>query len=141
MTISHYCSIKSFIYIILILILEREVPTDQIEEDSENLWNYLQSKVNNEQGQTTSTSSAITLMRQYLNMPYQNLNCNVAEWWLSHKSILHPLSEIALKYTMIPATSVLSERIFSKTGQIMSARRNRLLPDNLDTLIFLHKNM
>lgn len=137
MTNDHYCSIKFFIYIILILILEREVPTDQIEEDSENLWNFLQSRVNNVQGQTTSTSSAMSLMRQYLNMPYQNLNCNVAEWWLNH----HPLSEIALKYTMIPATSVPSERIFSKTGQIMSARRNRLLPDNLDTLIFLHKNM
>ncbi|KAL4136315.1 hypothetical protein QTP88_007863 [Uroleucon formosanum] len=120
---------------------EREVPTEQIEEDSENLWNFLQNRVNNVQGQTTSTSSAISLMRQYLNMPYQNLNCNVAEWWLSHKSVLHPLSEIALKYTMIPATSVPSERIFSKTGQIMSARRNILLPDNLDTLIFLHKNM
>ncbi|XP_050056116.1 E3 SUMO-protein ligase ZBED1-like [Aphis gossypii] len=120
---------------------EREVSTDQIEEDSENLWNFLQSRVNNVQGQTTSTSSAMSLMRQYLNMPYQNLNCNVAEWWLNHKSVLHPLSEIALKYTMIPATSVPSERIFSKTGQIMSARRNRLLPDNLDTLIFLHKNM
>jgi hypothetical protein len=140
-TNDHYCSIKSFIYIILILILEREVPTEQIEEDSENLWNFLQSRVSNMQGQTTSTSSAMSLMRQYLNMPYQNLNCNVAEWWFSHKSVLHPLSEIALKYTMIPATSVPSERIFSKTGQIMSARRNRLLPDNLDTLIFLHKNM
>lgn len=103
--------------------------------------NFLQSRVNNVQCQTTSTSSAISLMKQYLNMPYQNLNCNVAEWWLNHKSVLHPLSEVALKYAMIPATSVPSERIFSKTGQIMSARRNRLLPDNLDTLIFLHKNM
>ncbi|KAL4113409.1 hypothetical protein QTP88_017034 [Uroleucon formosanum] len=69
---------------------EREVPTEQIEEDSENLWNFLQNRVNNVQGQTTSTSSAISLMRQYLNMPYQHLNCNVAEWWLSHKSVLHP---------------------------------------------------
>ncbi|KAF0714432.1 Uncharacterized protein FWK35_00032648, partial [Aphis craccivora] len=77
---------------------EREVPTDQIEEDSENLWNFLQSRISNVQGQTTSTSSAMT-------------------------------------------TSVPSERIFSKTGQIMSARRNRLLPDNQDTLIFLHKNI
>lgn len=134
-------TIKSIIYIIIILILEREVPTEQVEEDSENLWNFLQNRVNNVQCQTTSTSSAISLMRQYLNMPYQNLSCNVAEWWLSHKSVLHPLSEIALKYATIPATSVPSERIFSKTGQIMSARRNRLLPDNLDTLIFLHKNM
>lgn len=85
MTNDHKCSIKSFIYIILILILVREIPTEQIEEDYENLWNFLQSRVNNVQGQTKSTSSAISLMRQYLNMLYQNLNCNVAEWWLSHQ--------------------------------------------------------
>ncbi|KAF0704108.1 zinc finger BED domain-containing protein 1-like, partial [Aphis craccivora] len=44
------------------------------------------------------------------------------------------IKEVALKYASIPATSVPSERIFSKTGQIISARRNRLLPENLDTL-------
>lgn len=81
MTNDHYCSIKSFIYIILILILEHEVPTEQIEDDSENLWNFLQSRVSNVQGQTTSTSSALSLVRQYLNMPYQNLNCNVLAMW------------------------------------------------------------
>jgi len=54
--------------------------------------------------------------------------------------VLYPLSNIAEKYAIIPATSVPSERIFSKAGQILCARRNRL-PDNLDTLIFLSKNM
>lgn len=76
-----------------------------------------------------------------MNMPYQSLNCNVSEYWSNHKLMLYPLSEIALKYIMIPATSVPSETIFSKAGQFMSARRNRLLPDNLDTLVFLNKNM
>lgn len=38
----------------------------------------------------------------------------------------------------IPATSVPSESVFSKPGQIVSARRNRLLPDNVDKLIFLN---
>lgn len=65
----------------------------------------------------------------------------MVEWWLSYKSLLHPLSEVALKYAMIPVTSVPLQRIFSKIGQIMSNRWNRLLPDNLDTIIFLHKNM
>ncbi|XP_060877420.1 E3 SUMO-protein ligase ZBED1-like [Metopolophium dirhodum] len=104
----------------MIVNIKREVTTEQVEEDSENLWSFLQSRVNSVQGQTTSTSSAITLMKQYLHMSYQNLNCDVAEWWLSHKSVLHPLSEVALTYAMIPATSVPSERIFSKTGQLMS---------------------
>jgi len=61
-----------------------------------------------------------------MNMLYQHMNCNIVEYWRDHESLLHPLSEIALKYIpiMIPATSVPSERIFSKAGQIMSARQN-----------------
>lgn len=93
------------------------------------------------QSQSTTTSSAIVLVKQYLGMPYQELSCKLAEYWEKHKTLLYPLNEVALKYASIPATSVPSERIFSKTGQIMSARRNRLLPENLDTLIFLNKNM
>jgi len=73
-------------------------------------------------------------------MPYQNLNCNLIQYWQHHKNVLSPLGDVALKYATIPATSVPSERIFSKSGQIMSARRNRL-PENLDKLIFLNNNM
>ncbi|XP_050062310.1 E3 SUMO-protein ligase ZBED1-like [Aphis gossypii] len=120
---------------------ESEMPTGHDEENSDNLWNFLMDRVSSVQSTSTSSSSAIALMKQYMNMPYQHLNCNIVEYWRDHKSLLHPLSEIALKYIMIPATSVPSERIFSKAGQIMSARRNRLLPDNLDTLVFLNKNM
>lgn len=117
------------------------MPTGHDKDNSDNLWNFLINRVSSVQSTSTSNSSAIVLMKQYMNMPYQHLNCNIVEYWRDHKSLLHPLSEIALKYIMIPATSVPSERIFSKTGQIMSARRNRLLPDNLDTLVFLNKNM
>lgn len=65
----HYYSIQNLSFIsYLYFSLEHAVRTEQVEEDSENLWNILQSRVNNVQGQTTSTSSAITLMKQYLNM-------------------------------------------------------------------------
>lgn len=74
-------------------------------------------------------------------MPHQDLKCNVPVFWNDHKTVLSPLSDIALKYCIIPATSVPAERIFSKAGQILSARRNRLLPQNVDKLIFLNKNM
>uniref|UniRef100_A0A2S2R790 Zinc finger BED domain-containing protein 1 n=1 Tax=Sipha flava TaxID=143950 RepID=A0A2S2R790_9HEMI len=110
-------------------------------EDDDSVWYFLQSRVSTVQSQTTTTSSAIALMKQYLGMPYQGLNCNMATYWNEHKLVLAPLSNIALKYSIIPATSVLSERIFSKAGQIISARRNRLLPKNVDILIFLNKNM
>jgi len=107
----------------------------------DNVWGFLQSKVTSVQSQSTVTSSATALMRQYLNIPHQDLKSNIFQFWNQHKSVLYPLGNIAEKYAIIPATSVPSERIFSKAGQILCARRNRLLPDNLDTLIFLSKNM
>lgn len=124
----------------LYFILEHEISVE-CNETTENLWTFLQTNVNNMQSHTTSTSSAISIVRQYMNMPYQHLHSNVVEFWLKHKLVMCTLSEVALKYSIIPATSVPSERIFSKTGQIMSARRNRILPKNLNALIFLNKNM
>lgn len=53
-------------------------------------------------------------------MPYQNLNCNLTEYWRNHKSVTYPLNEVALKYNLIPATSITSKKIFSKTGQIIA---------------------
>lgn len=113
----------------------------QVQVETEDLWGFLTAKVNDMQSQTTTTSNAMVLVKQYLGMPYQDLSCKLGEYWEKHKTLLNPLNEVALKYATIPATSVPSERIFSKTGQIMSARRNRLLPKNLDKLVFLNKNM
>ncbi|KYN09384.1 hypothetical protein ALC57_18489, partial [Trachymyrmex cornetzi] len=53
---------------------------------------------------------------------------------------LNPLSELCKKYLCIPASSTESERTFSTTGQIISDRRSRLKPKNVDILVFLHKN-
>jgi len=76
-----------------------------------------------------------------MDLPYLNVNENPIPFWKNHSAVLDPLTEVALKYACIPATSVPSERIFSKAGQIVSQRRNRLSPKNVDILIFLNKNL
>lgn len=121
-------------------IIEPEV-VRPVQTETDDLWGFLTTKVNDMQSQSTTTSSAMVLVKEYLSMPYQELSCKLGENWEKHKTLLYPLNEVALKYATIPATSVPSERIFSKTGQIMSARRNKLLPENLDILVFLNKNM
>ncbi len=48
--------------------------------------------------------------------------------------------ELSLKYLCIPATSCASERVFSKAGEILSAKRSNLKPKNVNNLIFLNYN-
>jgi hypothetical protein len=46
------------------------------------------------------------------------------------------LYEVAIKFMLVPATSDPSERVFSKTGEIITERRNRLSGKNIDMLLF-----
>lgn len=41
----------------------------------------------------------------------------------------------------VPATSVPSEQLFSKAGELISSKRNRLGRKNVDKILFLNKNM
>lgn len=44
------------------------------------------------------------------------------------------------KYMCIPASSASSECVFSMTGNIITAKRSLLLPENVSTLVFLYQN-
>lgn len=91
--------------------------------------------------QVTSNSHATVTLQQYLTLPYEGIKTNPLEFWKKNSTISKHLARLEIKYACILATSVPSERIFSKTGEIMSALWNRLLPDNLEKLIVLNKNM
>ena len=62
-------------------------------------------------------------------------------WWAeNHKS--YPLvAEIARRLLAIPATSVPSERLFSKDGDVITKKRNHLTPTKADHVIFLMENL
>ncbi|XP_050950340.1 zinc finger BED domain-containing protein 4 [Labeo rohita] len=63
------------------------------------------------------------------------------EWWKDNAQRYPLLSTLAKSYLSVPATSVPSERVFSVAGDIVNAQRSQLLPDNVDMLIFLKKNL
>ena len=62
-------------------------------------------------------------------------------WWKAREIQYPLLSVLAKRYFCIPATGVRSEEIFSVAGNILNEKRNRLLPENLDKLVFLHENL
>ncbi|KYN16919.1 Zinc finger BED domain-containing protein 1 [Trachymyrmex cornetzi] len=75
--------------------------------------------------------------RQYLISPVADRRkCPLKTW--QRLRALHPhLYEIALKYLVIVGTSVPCERLFSKAGNIITEKRNRLKGKQASKIIFL----
>ncbi|XP_033226486.1 zinc finger BED domain-containing protein 1-like [Belonocnema kinseyi] len=73
----------------------------------------------------------------FLRNPVISLKTDPLKWWVDNKSSYPTLTSIDLRYITIMATSVPSERLFSKAGENMTARRNRLSGERLRKQLFL----
>jgi hypothetical protein len=83
-------------------------------------------------------SSSLVAVNQYLEMPYLERKEDPLAFWDERKHLMPGLAKMANKYLCIPATSVPSERLFSKAGLVTNDRRNRLNPKKLDQILFLN---
>ncbi|XP_008188657.1 zinc finger BED domain-containing protein 1-like [Acyrthosiphon pisum] len=61
-------------------------------------------------------------------------------WWFSNESMFPKLHIMARKYLCIQATSVPSERVFSRAGNIVTDHRASLSDEHCSQLIFLSMN-
>ncbi|CAG8450078.1 335_t:CDS:2 [Scutellospora calospora] len=73
----------------------------------------------------------------YLSLPEISYNHNPFHWWNTQKTSLPLLSELARQYLVIPATSTLSERLFSDANNIITVRRMMLKPKLFERMLFL----
>jgi hypothetical protein len=88
----------------------------------------------------TPTSSATIELRQYIEEAVIPRESDPLEWWKIREILYPTLAKLAKKYLCITATSVPSERIFSKSGQIISEKRSRLSPKLVEKMLFLNAN-
>ena len=99
--------------------------------------------------QVTDTGPSITPTQKvenelafYLDFPMVSIDQNPLESWKTEQGRFPILAQLAKKYLCVcGGTSVPSERIFSKAGYINDHLRSRLLPKNVDKLVFLPKNI
>jgi len=73
----------------------------------------------------------------YLKSNLANLSEKPLEVWHNMSTVYPNLSKLAIKYLSIVATSVPSERLFSKAGSTLSTKRNRITCKRLHKLLFL----
>lgn len=77
-------------------------------------------------------------IQKYINKKVDE--CDVLSFWKDANDL--PLLRILSRQVLnIPASSAASERVFSTSGRILEDRRTRLLSENVDQLLFLHKNL
>lgn len=124
---------------------ELDVEKEQLEvqdnSDSINLWSYHNQLVNSVQSiqNEKQENDLPTDLKHFLNHPTVNLNGNpLLNWEETLKHMYPTLYPIAMQYLSVVATSVPSERLFSKAGNISVHDRNRLSSKHLQQLLFLN---
>jgi hypothetical protein len=70
-----------------------------------------------------------------------DINDNPLFWWQKNSALYPHLSVYAKQRLAVSGTSVPSERVFSKAGELINAKRACLSSENVDRIIFLNKNM
>ena len=89
----------------------------------------------------TPASDSMVEIRQYVQQKNTGRKEDPLLWWQQNCTQYPHLQDLAMKYLCIPGTSVPSERLFSKAGELVSARRNRLKPKHVNMFLFLNKNI
>jgi len=77
-------------------------------------------------------------LENYENLPQEDPKANPIDWWKLFSNKCSSLSKFAFDIVCIPATSVPSEQIFSKAGDLITKKRNRLSDDSIQSLMCLN---
>lgn len=107
---------------------------------SGNLWLLLDNAVDQSRPSSSATADAITEVDRYLTEANIQRAEDPLEYWKMQKYLYPHLYSLALQFLCTPASSVPCERVFSKAGEVLSKKRNRLSPNTVKQLLFLNKN-
>ena len=122
-------------------------PTKKAKQEKKGLMSILEDVIKSSASNTFPPSDSARKMAEIKkdmnNYLCLELECseNPLHWWHDRKRHFPHLSLMARKYLCVPATSVQSERAFSVAGYIVNEKRSCLLPDNVNTLVFLAANL
>ena len=102
------------------------------------IWAMFDEAREKKQAERSCMADAHLEMRKYGEEPLVTRETDPLEWWKNREECFKYASILARKYLGIVATSVPSERLFSKAGQVISDRRASILPQNVNMMLFLN---
>lgn len=110
--------------------------SDQSDEFDINLGEiFLQKK---DTGSKTNRNPWKSELKEYLSMKRVDEKTDVLSWWKLHSNTFPHLSKMAQDLFSIMATSVPSERTFSRASLILRKHRNRLNHTSMRSLVCLN---
>ncbi|KII65276.1 Zinc finger BED domain-containing protein 1 [Thelohanellus kitauei] len=86
---------------------------------------------------STHSNENLILCRYRSEPRIEDNECQL-RWWKEHECSYPALVIIARKYVCTPATSVLRERLFSFSGNIITKKTASLTSDNVNKLLWLN---
>jgi hypothetical protein len=116
-----------------------EEETFSTSNTTDGLWAYFDEKVAQASSYRTTQTDSFVEVSRYFEERNINRKDNPLQWWKENGMRFPKLQVLARKYLAIPGSSVASERFFSKAGELVSEKRNRIKPKNIDMMLFLNK--
>ncbi|XP_041920524.1 E3 SUMO-protein ligase ZBED1-like [Alosa sapidissima] len=110
------------------------------ESSGTGLWDLLDQHVSETRRVKSATANANVEVQRFLselNIPRSE---DPLQFWAQHKHVYPHLYVLARNILCTPASSVPCERVFSKAGEVVSKKRNRLSPGTVEQILFLNKN-
>ncbi|XP_056277169.1 E3 SUMO-protein ligase ZBED1-like [Pseudoliparis swirei] len=119
---------------------EGEEAAEHEEPQASAVWRFFEERASGDTTRRNPSADSILEVRSYLEEPLFQRSADPLSWWETKASVYPRLTCVMARRLCIVATSV-PQRIFSKTGQIITERRNRISPSKLRHLIFLNANL
>ena len=105
-----------------------------MEPQTSAVWRLFDERATGDTARRNPSADAMLEVRSYLEEPLIQRAADPLGWWETKASVYPRLVNVMARRLCIVATSVPSERVFSKTGQIITERRNRISPSKLRAL-------
>ena len=112
--------------------------TTTTEETESNFWTTFDNSVA-QKNRIVSVQNSIHLkLDNYLKEPLLGRRQDPLIYWKDNVKKYSKMSILARKYFCVMATSVPAERVFSKAGELICKKRNRLKDTTVDKILFLN---